>query len=98
MKPMPSRIIARPRNQPRKLCAQTLSPANPTAPRKPSGRQHARVESAAITAATGVARSATLILCLLLASTFQCLVQFCHIEPYDYLVFDNCDGGSHEAQ
>jgi hypothetical protein len=32
-------------------CNQTLAPANPTAPRRPNGRQQAKVESAAITAA-----------------------------------------------
>ena len=47
-------------SQGRAACNLTLAPANPTAPRKPKGKQQARVERAAITAATGVARSATL--------------------------------------
>src|SRR5580700_1961400 len=54
-------MAAPPMNQLRNACAQTLRLANPIAPRKPKGRQQARVESAAITAAMGVARSAAFI-------------------------------------
>src|ERR1700687_2123591 len=61
-KPTTSRTAEMARNQLRKDCAQRLRPAKPTAPRNPRGRQQARVERAAITAATGVARSATLMI------------------------------------
>src|SRR5258708_38358305 len=43
------------------FCSRTLIPASPIAPRKPNGRQHASVENAATTAATGVAFSASFI-------------------------------------
>ena len=46
-------------SQGRNDCNRTLAPASPSAPRNVKGKQQARVERAAITAATGVARSAT---------------------------------------
>jgi hypothetical protein len=46
-------------NQGHANCNLTLAPANPIAPRKAKGRQQARVDSAAITAATELTRSAT---------------------------------------
>src|ERR1700691_3982912 len=61
MKPMPSRMAALTSNQGRNDCNRTLAPAKPSAPRNAKGKQQARVDRAAITAATGVARSATCI-------------------------------------
>ena len=48
-----------PSSQGRALCNRTLIPARPTAPKKPRGKQQPNVERAAMTAATGVARSVT---------------------------------------
>src|SRR5580700_780703 len=59
-KPSTNKTTEATSSQGRAICNLTLAPASPIAPRKPNGRQHARVENAAITAATGVARSAIL--------------------------------------
>jgi len=56
---MPSRMAALTSNQGRNGCNRTVAPASPNAPRNVRGKQQARVDSTAITAATGVARSAT---------------------------------------
>jgi hypothetical protein len=59
MEPMPSRTAALPRSQGRNDCNRALAPASPSAPRNARGKQQDSVDSTAITAATGVARSAT---------------------------------------
>jgi hypothetical protein len=59
MEPMPSRTAALPRSQGRNDCNRALAPASPNAPRNVRGKQQDRVDSTVITAATGVARSAT---------------------------------------
>jgi hypothetical protein len=50
-----------PISQGRAACNLTLAPANPSAVRKPNGKQHDMVAKAASTAATGVALSMTFI-------------------------------------
>ena len=56
---MPSRMAAPASSQGRNDCNRTLAPAKPSVPRKVNGKQQARVDSTAITAATDVVRSAT---------------------------------------
>lgn len=67
--PMTNRTSAPVISQERTEMSQTLAPAKPIAPKNPSGKQQASVDSAATTAATGVARSTTLINHLLNASS-----------------------------
>lgn len=54
----------------RSICRRALAPSNPAAPTNTNGRQQAMLENAATTAATGVARSATLMRTSLLAFCF----------------------------
>ena len=86
--------IAPTMNQLRNDCAQTLRLANPIAPRKPKGRQQANVESAAITAVTGVARSATFILRLYSVSASS---SFASLEPHYHFVANDCDRSCHKT-
>jgi hypothetical protein len=76
---MPSRTAALPRSQGRNDCNWTLAPASPSAPRNVSGKQQARVDSTAITAATGVARSA--IRMRIFTSSASCLKSLTAIIP-----------------
>jgi len=59
MKLMTSRIAEAARSHGRIACKLALAPSNPATPTKPKGRQQAKLVSAAMTAATGLARSAT---------------------------------------